>query len=114
MENECRICKIAGKGYYCHGAEKAKPVLVKATVAFNRKTLRKTILSLFDNDVFQLTSKILDRDTLIVTVLISHYTKQSMQAIVGMYLREFLDVDGPELEDWFPKSAIEAKSKAKS
>lgn len=86
-----------------------KPQLIKSTVAFNRKTLRKTCLSLFDNDVFQITSKILDRDTLKVTVLISHYTIPSLQSVVGMYLKEFIDTDRLVFEDWALKSDTEEK-----
>ena len=84
-----------------------KPEMVKGTIAFNRKTLRKTALVLFDNDIFQVTSKILDRDTLKVTVATSHYTIPSMQAIVGMYMKEFVNTQECVVEDWQKKSDTE-------
>ena len=87
---------------------KEKPTAVRTTIAFNKKSLRKTILTLFDNDIFQLTSKVLDRDTLTVDVMVSHYTIPSLQAVVGMYLKEFADAtDDFVIEDWMPKSKLE-------
>lgn len=83
------------------------PKLIKGTAAFNRKTLRKTCLALFDNDVFQITSKILNRDTLKVTVIVHHYTVLSLQALVGMYLKEFADISEFVFDDWVAKSDIE-------
>ena len=79
------------------------PKHITSTACFNRKTLRKITLSLFDNDVFQLTTKILDRDTLVVTTLVSHYTKSSLQAVVSMYLQTFMPVEDMVFDDWLPK-----------
>ena len=88
--------------------EKNVPKAVRMTVAFNRKTLRKTALALFDNDIFQLTSKVLDRDTLCVSVMVSHFTIPSLQAVVGMYVKEFSELtDDFVTEDWIPKSKLE-------
>jgi hypothetical protein len=81
-----------------------KPQLIKATVAFNRKTLRKTVLALFDNDIFKITTKILDRDTLMVTKIVNYFTEPSLQALFGMYIKEFADFDKIVFEDWVPKS----------
>ena len=84
-----------------------KPEMVKGAIAFDRKTLQKTALVLFDNDTFQVTCKTLDRDTLKVTVVTSHYTIPSMQAIVGIYMKEFADTQECVVEDWQKKSDIE-------
>jgi hypothetical protein len=86
-----------------------KPQLIKATSAFNRKTLRKTVLALFDNDIFQATTKILDRDTLQVITVVDHYTEPTLQALIGMYLKEFADIDSMGFDDWVPKSKVTHK-----
>jgi len=84
--------------------QKSRPKQIRSTEAFNRKILRKTTITLFDNDIFQISSKILDRDTLKVTHVASHYTKQSLSAIVRMYLQDFLEFEEFVRHDWECKS----------
>lgn len=79
--------------------EQAKPKNVKQTSHFNRETLRRTKLALFDNDIFQITTCILDRDSLSVIKVVSHFSKQSMHILAYMYIVEFLNVDSVVFDD---------------
>lgn len=82
------------------------PKFIRGRECFNRKTLRKTMLSFWDNDTFLLITKILDHDTLTVTTLKSAYTKESMAAIVGMYSAFFADMGSVSFRDLVKKSKI--------
>jgi len=85
-----------------------EPQCIRAGIAFNRKTLRKTEVGFFDNGLFQITSKILDKDTLKVTTITSHYTVPSMVALVDIINEVFPDIkEGINFDDFIPKSDME-------
>jgi len=75
------------------------PKFIRGIETFNRKELKKVTLSLFDNGVFRITTKYLDRDTLEIKKVNTRITETSMLVLANMYMMEFFDAKS-SFGDW--------------
>jgi len=71
---------------------------VKCATQINRKLLQKVQLIRVTEDVFCIRTFILDRDTLGTSYLKSYLKKDSIETVISLYLRYFLETDTMKLE----------------
>jgi len=71
---------------------------VRCATYFNRKHLKKIKMLQITEDIFCIRTLILNRDTLGTSYLKSYLKKESVKAIIVLYLQYFLETDTLELD----------------